>query len=366
MKILTVIDSFHTGGKERRLIELLKGLTKSDIHCELIVLSKVVTYPELYELNIKIHFVERKFKKDPTIFGKLHKIIKQAQPDLIQSWSSMMSIYTLPIAKLLRIPFVNAIIVDAPHHVKPFSQSWLRTRLTFPYSDAVVANSHAGIRSYQAPPDKSFVIHNGFDFKRADKATSPESIKQELGITTAKVVGMVGKFQVRKDYHTYLKAAMQVIAERSDVTFLAIGDGDLLEECRHLVAGKNKGKILFTGRREDVERIVNIFDVGVLTTNHRVHGEGISNALIEYMVMGKPVIATEGGGTAELVVDGEVGYMIPPGNVEALVEKLHTLLNDTGLAHRLGENGKQRIHECFSLDRMTQAYIQLYQQLLGE
>ena len=312
MKILTVIDSFHTGGKERRLIELLKGLTGTEVECELIVLSKVVTYPELFDLNVKIHFVERRFKKDPSIFFKLYHIIKQAQPDLIQSWSSMMSIYTLPAAKLLRIPFVNAIIVDAPHRVKPFSQSWLRTKLTFPFSDAVVANSHAGAQSYQAPPHKSFVIHNGFDFKRADKAKAPAEVKQALEITTDKVVGMVGKFQVRKDYHTYLKAAMRIVAQRSDVTFLAIGDGELLKECQNLVQGANSERIIFTGRREDVESVVNIFDIGVLTTNHLVHGEGISNALMEYMVMGKPVVATQGGGTAELVLDGEVGYIVPP------------------------------------------------------
>lgn len=364
MKILTVTDSFHTGGKERRLIELLKGLSKNDIDCELVILSRVVTYPELYNLNIKIYYVDRKVKKDPTIFGKLYKIIKESKPDLVQSWSSMMSIYAVPVVKLLRIPFVNAIIANAPHHVKPFSQPWLRTKLTFPFSDAVVANSYAGIRSFHAPPDRSFVIHNGFDFNRANKIVPPEQIKQELGITTSKVVGMVGKFQPRKDYHTYLTAAMQVVSERSDVTFLAIGDGDLLAECQQLVAGKDKGRILFTGRREDVESIVNVLDIGVLNTNHRVHGEGISNALIEYMVMGKPVIATKGGGTAELVVDKEVGYIVPPGNIEVLVQKLRTLLNDAELAVRLGENGRQRVYKNFNLDRMTREYIQMYEQLL--
>ena len=365
MKILTVIDSFHTGGKERRLIELLKGLTRANIECELIVLSKVVTYPELYDLDIKIHFVERMFKKDPFIFGKLYRLIKEVNPDLIQSWSSMMSIYTLPLAKWLHIPFVNAIIVDAPYRVKPFSQSWLRTRLTFPFSDAVVANSYAGRKSYRAPANKSYVIHNGFDFKRADKVDSPEVIRESLGIVTEKVVGMVGKFQPRKDYHTYLKSATRLVAQRSDVTFLAIGDGDLLDDCRRLVPQQYSDRIIFTGRREDVESVVNIFDVGVLTTNYRIHGEGISNALMEYMVMGKPVVATAGGGTAELVLDGEVGYIVSPGDDETLAEKLTLLLENTELARQLGEKGRQRIQQDFNLKRMTDEYIQLYKQLLG-
>ena len=365
MKILTVIDSFNAGGKERRLVELLKGLTKAGVECELIVLSKIVTYPELYDLNVKIHFVERRIKKDPFIFSKLYRLIKQARPDLIQSWSSMMSIYTLPLAKLLNIPFINAIIVDAPHRVKPFSQSWLRTKLTFPYSDAVVANSYAGKHSYRAPANKSYVIHNGFDFKRADKVGSPDIVRESLGITTDKVVGMVGKFQPRKDFSTYLKAAIRLVAQRSDVTFLAIGDGDLLEDCRRLVPQQYGNRIIFTGRREDVESIVNIFDVGVLTTNYRVHGEGISNALMEYMVLGKPVIATAGGGTAELVLDSEVGYIISPGDDEALAKKLTLLLDNAELARRLGEKGRERIYQNFNLKRMTDEYIQLYERFIS-
>lgn len=364
-KILTLIDSFHAGGKERRLLELLKGLTARQVNCELIVLSKVVTYPELYNLDLKIHFVERKTRLDPTVLPQLYRIIKKAQPAIIQSWSSMTSVYVFAIAKWLGIPFVNAIIADAPHHVKPFSQPWLRRKLTFPFSDAIVSNSVAGVTAYNAPKKQSHVMYNGFDFNRIKDITSPETLRQQLGIHTPKVVGMVGKFQARKDYYTYLKAALRVVAERSDVTFLAVGDGEMLEASQRLIADDGQGRIIFTGRREDVESVVNLFDIGVLTTNHRVHGEGISNALMEYMVLGKPVVATQGGGTAELVLDGEVGYVIPPADVEALVEKLQMLLNDDQLAQQLGSAGKARIYEHFNLDRMAEEYIGLYQQLLN-
>lgn len=364
-KILTIIDSFHAGGKERRLLELLKGLTARQIDCELIVLSNVVTYPELHDLNIKIHFIERKFRQDPTVVAKIYRIVKQARPSIVQSWSSMTSVYIFPITKLLNIPFVNAIIADAPRYVKPFSQPWIRRKLTFPFSDAIIGNSQAGLIAYNAPVGKSFVMHNGFDFKRTNDVVPREEMLRTLNISTPKVVGMVGKFEARKDYRTYLKAAIQVIAERDDVTFIAVGDGKLLPECQQLVQGKDDNRILFTGHRKDVKSIVNALDIGVLTTNHKVHGEGISNSLMEYMVLGKPVVATRGGGTAELVLDEEVGYIIPPDNVEALVQKLLHLLDDSELAHRLGENAQKRIYEHFNLDRMTDEYIQLYQQLLS-
>ncbi len=364
-KILTIIDSFHAGGKERRLLELLKGLTARHVDCELIVMSEVVTYPELYALDIPIHFVTRKYKKDPTVIGNLYRIIRQANPDIVQSWSSMTSVYVFSITRWLNIPFVNAIIADAPRHVKPLSQRWLRRKLTFPFSDAIVGNSQAGLKAYQAPAQKSHVMYNGFDFKRIDQVRPTEEVRQELGITTEKVVGMVGKFQVRKDYRTYLEAARQMVKERVDVTFLAVGDGEMQESYEQMFAGAAQNRILFTGRRSDVESVVNLFDVGVLTTNHLVHGEGISNSLMEYMVLGKPVIATEGGGTAELVTHGEVGYIVPSGNVAALVDKLRLLLDDAPRAQEMGQRGKERIREHFNLDRMTEEYIQLYQNLLA-
>ncbi len=225
-KILTLIDSFHAGGKERRLLELLKGLTARGVRCELIVMSRVVTYPELYDLDIKIHFVERKSRLDPTVLPQIYRIIKGAKPAIIQSWSSMTSVYVFAVAKWLGIPFVNAIIADAPHYVKPFSQPWLRRKLTFPFSNAIISNSAAGVAAYHAPPKRSYVMYNGFDFNRIKKITPPGTLRQQLGIHTPKVVGMVGKFQARKDYRTYLSAALRVVDERSDVTFLAVGDGE--------------------------------------------------------------------------------------------------------------------------------------------
>ena len=363
-KVLTVIDAFHAGGKERRLLELLKGLTARQINCELIVLSKLVMYPQLYELGIDIHFVERRFRQDPTVFAKIYKLIKQAQPDIVQSWSSMTSVYVFPITKLLNIPFVNAIIADAPQYIKPFSQPWIRRKLTFPFSDAIIGNSQAGLNAYHAPKDRSYVMYNGFDFKRTTALLPSEEMRHTLAIQTPHVVGMVGKFEARKDYFTYLSSAMQVISERDDVTFVAVGDGAMLPECQQLVKEKSDNRILFTGHRKDVESIVNALDIGVLTTNHKVHGEGISNSLMEYMVLGKPVIATAGGGTAELVVDGEVGYIIPPSDVKALTQRILFLLDNAELANQLGEAGRKRIYESFNLDRMTNEYIELYQQLL--
>lgn len=364
MKILTITDSFHTGGKERRLIELLKGLVKRNIECELIVLSDIVQYDELYELGIPIHFLKRTYKKDLGIFKKVYNIVKASDPDIVQSWATMASIYVTPVVKLLNIKFVNATIADAPKHKSFFDQTMLRKKVTFPFSHAIVGNSMAGLRAYNAPLDKSYAFHNGFDLKRIGKLAPKEEIRQKFTIQTQYVVGMVGKFEDRKDYTTYISAALKIVQKRNDITFLAIGDGKNLDSMQKMVPENQRDNIIFTGRQSKVESIVNLFDIGVLTTNDKVHGEGISNAILEYMVLNKPVIATKGGGTAEIVDDQKTGFVITPFAVDELVEKIERLIDNETLRSEMGDAGKQRILEHFSLEKMTDAYIQLYEKLI--
>jgi len=225
-----------------------------------------------------------------------------------------------------------------------------------------VGNSQAGLNAYQAPEDKSFCFYNGFDFNRVAVLKDGEMIKEKYNILPGSLVtGMVGAFYDRKDYTTYIQAAISYLETRQDMTFLAIGDGPNLQECKDQVPAKWKDRIIFTGMVDEVESLVNIFDIGVLST----YTEGISNSIMEYMVLGKPVIATDGGGTKELVLDKETGFLIPPKDPQALLEKLNFLSNSLELRTKLGVNGQLRIHQVFTLDRMELDYYNLYKKILS-
>src|ERR1700741_2774093 len=90
MKILFFIDSFPAGGKERRLLELMKGLKKHPgIEFELVIMTNDVHYKEIFDLGIKVHFVIRKTKKDLSIFGKFYRLCKNFKPDIVHCWDSM-------------------------------------------------------------------------------------------------------------------------------------------------------------------------------------------------------------------------------------------------------------------------------------
>ncbi|MCF6296596.1 MAG: glycosyltransferase [Flavobacteriaceae bacterium] len=91
--------------------------------------------------------------------------------------------------------------------------------------------------------------------------------------------------------------------------------------------------------------------------------EGISNAIIEYMVFEKPVIASDGGGTNELVIDGNNGFLVEQQNIEQLVEKIEYLLENPKIASEMGKKGRIRIEKHFSIDTMIKQTVKLYEKI---
>jgi glycosyltransferase involved in cell wall biosynthesis len=365
MRVVQFIDSLRSGGKERQLVELLKGLVATPgIECELIIMSENIHYTYLDQLGVPIHPLLRKSKRDPTIFFKLYQLLKTIQPEILHSWSSMCSVYAVPAVKVLDIIFVNGFLRNAPPVMKMGERDWLRSKITFPFSDAIVANSKAGISAYCPPAQKSHYIYNGFDKDRITCLKKPDAVREEYQITTKFVVAMVASFSDNKDFQTFVNAAQKVIEQRKDVTFLAVGSGEHHAACVKSVPECYKNLIKFPGKVKDVESLIQIMDIGVLCSNANVHGEGISNTIMEYMAFAKPVVATACGGNFELILDGETGYLVPNSSASELTARLLFLLDNENLMQIYGERGALRLHKKFSLKRLTQEHIFLYERLI--
>lgn len=361
MKILFFIDTFRAGGKERRLMELMKALhQQQDLEFELVIFDDKIQYREVFDLGIRIHQIIRKTKKDFSVFKKVYSICKSFNPDLVHCWDSMSAIYLIPSYCLLKFKFVNGMITDAPQKSSAANPAWLRAQITFPFSTVVIGNSIAGLAAYNAPKGKSVLIRNGFNFNRISALVPAEEIRRELGITTKYVVGMVASYSKFKDYKTYFSAAQIILEKRKDVSFLAIGNNTDLDIVKYLFDAKHADHIKLLGRRSNVESYVNAIDVGVLAT----FTEGISNSIMEYMALGKAVVATNGGGTVELVEEKQTGFLVTQGNAQELSERLEILLDDDVLRNSMGKAGKQRIHELFSISKMVDGYLSNYKKLV--
>lgn len=357
MKILFVINTLGSGGKERRITELLKELIHHQaIKFELVIMSNEIHYTEVYDLAIKIHIIIRKTRFDVDIIPRLYKLCKDYRPDIVHCWDSMTAVYSVPVCKLLNIKLVNGMVTNAPKKRNIINKRWLRARLTFPFSDYIVGNSMAGLRAYLTPRHKSKVINNGFNFDRIKNLTPKEVIRKELRITTRYIVGMVASFSANKDYKTYYTAAVSLLNKGADATFIAIGNETDSEDSIKLIKEQNLRSFRLLGKKSDIESYINAMDICVLST----YTEGLSNSVLEYMALGKPVIATDGGGTSELVDNNITGFLIGPSDPAELEKKLDLLIGDHDLQLRMGNAGRERIMNYFSLDQMVARYLDIY------
>lgn len=361
MKLLYIIESLRSGGKERRFVSLLEQLTKNyEIEIEVIILSENIHYNNIFDLDLKIHFLKRDFRKDLGIFNKFIKILNKLKPDIVHCWDNIAAFHFGPICKFKRIPFINSMISSAPP-INILSTTYFFHFISFPFSDIILSNSQAGLDSYYAPQSKQKVIYNGFNFERTMGIHQRDFIIQKHGINPKwPIIGMIASFTENKDYKTFIKTASLF---KNKCTFLAIGDGPNISDMKAFANSLLLDNIFFTGKVRDVESLVNIFDIGVLISNPEFHGEGISNALMECMAFSKPVIATQGGGTNELVIDGITGYLIEPKNSNALAEKIDLLISDSQLAIDMGQAGKKRLIENFSIEKMVDETFKLYKAL---
>jgi glycosyltransferase involved in cell wall biosynthesis len=122
------------------------------------------------------------------------------------------------------------------------------------------------------------------------------------------------------------------------------------------------GRIEFLGWVDDLSSVLSRWDVFVLPSLE----EGFPLAALEAMATGLPVVASSVGGVPELVVDGKTGWLVPPGDVEALAARLHLLLSNPEQRLSMGAAAAVRVRDHFSLAQMTENFSRLYDELLGE
>ena len=364
MRILHLTESLGRAGKERQLVELLNGLfPHRDIESFVAVTDEEEVCYDVERGHAQIIQLVRRGKRDLRLFKSLYSLVCDLQIDVVHSWSSMCSIYAAPITKLCNIAFVNGFVRDAPPHMTLWNKNYVMGKLTIPFSDVVVANSRAVLAAYRISERKGLWIYNGFNPERVLNLMGEAELRSILGITTPHVVGMVANFTPRKDYATFVEMAARICHLRSDVTFVAVGDGETLSQVRDSVPPEYSSHMKFLGCRKDIESIANLFTVGVLATNSRLHGEGISNSITECMALGKPIVATNDGGTPELVLDGRTGFLVPSHDAGMLTDRVLKLLNDRALANQFGIEGRRRIQAAFSLEAMCDSYLSLYRRV---
>ena len=222
------------------------------------------------------------------------------------------------------------------------------------FISCVITNSRAvqtqAMQLEGLPESKSRVIYNGIAF---------DQIPQQSNNSNDRVVGIVANLnRPVKRVDLFIQAASIIHKDYPDVKFQVIGDGPLRKELENLAAqlGVN-ASIYFLGRRNDAQSLLEGMTIGVLCSD----SEGFSNAIMEYMAAGLPVVATHVGGNPELVQHGKTGLLVPANDVTALAQAIKGLLLRPGTAVEMGHAGREFLIKEFSLDQMLRKTTQLYE-----
>lgn len=360
MKIVFFIKSLSFGGKERRLVELARYLKlNSNINCILILLEKKIDFKDVEDIFTDIIILNKEYKRRSLhTFIKLFSIISKNRVDIIHSWGLMESFYAIPVKLFLKTKLITGNIADAIPRVYSFNFETFLIKSVFLFSDIILSNSFAGLNAYKIHNNKTRVVYNGYNFDRIKKPQKKNDLIINYQLNYKYIVLMVASFNRFKNYELFINVAKKFT--QKNILFLAIGDGENLNNFKNRIKDEKINNVLFLGSTSDVDTFISISTICVLFSEY----EGISNSIIEYMANRKPVIATSKGGTKELIINNTTGYIIPGEEIEQICEKINSLLIDEFKRHQIGSNGYNRIKNNFSIELMSKNFLNIYHELI--
>jgi glycosyltransferase involved in cell wall biosynthesis len=360
-KIVFIIGSYGVGGKERQLTELIKILPQDEF--EIHLFAKYISTYYFDSIKSKVNSYTTLGKKNFSGIKSIKPIIKyfkEVEPDIVHSWSAITSIYSA-IARFFvkrKYYFIDGAIRDAWFPYNFLSHKyWQRVFINY-FTNCSVGNSYAGIKNYLVSDKKGICIHNGYDFNRIESIASSDSIRKKFGLSGSFVVGMVARFEFHKDWICFIDIAKMITNQIDNISFLCVGGGPNLQKIKDY-AGESPN-IIFTDIQSDIESIISSFDVGILISNMHRHAEGISNTIMEYMAMSKPLVVSDSGGNKEIVHHNKSGFIVSENNKQEFVKHIIYLYNNPKIRDQMGLEGRRILEEEFSINKMCFNYINLY------
>jgi L-malate glycosyltransferase len=373
-RVLQLIGSFHQGGSERQALSITRMLREEGTfdasiavlngdgvlrrEAEAIVGGTIEQFP-------LTSFYTAGFVRQVRRFAR-H--LRSERIDAIHTHDFYTNVFGLAAAALAGVP-VRIASKRETTGMRTRMQEMVE-RAEFAGADRVLANSVAvrdHLRARGVAAEKICVIHNGVDVERfLPTRISRVSVCSKLGLPTARdvrFITLVANLRHRiKNIPMLLRTAASVMRAHPNVHFVIAGEGELLGELKTRAAELGvAGNVHFIGRCNDVADLLGLSTACVLTSS----AEGFPNVILEYMAAAKPVVATDVGGVAEAVTDGETGYLVASDDDESLSERLASLLSDTHLATRMGAAGRRVVEKRFDSSQQLAAILWMYNERLG-
>ncbi|HWE43866.1 MAG TPA: glycosyltransferase [Gemmatimonadaceae bacterium] len=367
MNVLHLTDSPFFGGPERQILGLARALPSTISTTVLCFREHASCVPFLAQLKaagVASGMLESATPAYPRMLSELRRRIRDSECDLLVCHGYKADILGLIAARTTGTPVVS-VSRGWTGHTRKVRLNEALDRRFLRFMDAVVCVSEGQavkVRRCGVPAKITRVIHNAIDpgrFGQSDRRPR-ETASEFFARPIDALVIAVGRLSPEKGFDDFIAAAQIVLQEAPDVGFLLIGDGPLRSELQRAIDGRALGaRVVLTGFRDDVDRILSDADILVQTS----HTEGLPNVILEAAAAQVPVVATAVGGTPEVVADGQSGYLVPPRDTAAIAERLLELLRSPELRSRMGSAGRKRVQAHFSFARQSADYLRLFEDL---
>jgi len=354
------------GGTEGQLLELIKGLDRNlfDPHLFVFRPTEFVKKNNGFPCPITVLNVGKLARIDTILkLIKLSYLIRKENFKIVHIFFNDASI----IAPLFcKIGGAN-VIVSRRDMGFWYTPSQLRAiKISNLFVDRIVVNSKAVMANVSKwegfSIDKINIIYNGHDPKRFD-VLALLNFRESLGIADSDpIIGMAASLYKIKRHSDLIHAFSIIHGEYKNAHLVLIGSGPMEYELKSLTYTLGLcNSIHFLGDIKEVIPIIKHFSVGVLCSE----SEGLSNAILEYMMCGIPAVCTNVGGNPEIIKDGFNGFLIPVGDINQLADRISKILSDSSLSEFMSQNAMQTA-EKFLLKKMIDSHTNLYFQLLSQ
>lgn len=379
ISIAFIIDHLDLGGTESQILALLSRMNLSLFRPVVFCLKEKGRVAQKIEaLGIEVKLVKVDYSFLPLVLNRLimtfqlASLLKEYQVKVVQTYLLTANIFGTIAAKLAGVKVICAAergLTTSDDQKQQPLRNFIFRLLSYQISK-VVANSKMVsdylLEKQKIPVEKTFVIHNGINTEKFNSLEESHELKkhlyERLNIPTqVKLVGIIARLVKPKNHQMLLSAIAKLKTEKTDFAVLLIGDGPLREELEVEVKKLKLEKVVyFLGNRSDIPGLLSILDLVVQTSDF----EGLPNALMEAMAAKKAVLATNAGGTSELVIHNETGILVDCGDLNNFALKLKLLLENDTLRDKLGKQGLRYVKDYFTLEAMVNKTESLYLELL--
>ncbi|TWU04299.1 glycosyltransferase family 4 protein [Stieleria varia] len=361
IRLALVIPTMDRGGAEKQLCLLAENLPRDEFDVRVFLLTREGPLVDrLRDAGVSVTLIGKRFKADPTALFRLRRELKSFAPDIVHTWIFAANSFGRLAAKWAGVPTILA----SERCVDPWkSRMHFMVDRWLAKSTAAITTNSEGVRDFYAQHgiDRELfrVIPNGIEPRRG-VAVGRDEVRRRLQVEPErKLILAVGRLWPQKRYRDLIWAAELLGTLRLDTTLVIVGDGPQKGELlRFRDSVTCPQHVRFAGPRTDVAELLNGADLFWIGSEY----EGQSNAVIEAMQAGVPVIGTDIPGNRDLIVPGVTGQIVELGDRAGFARQSQELLENPAMAARFGQAAMERINRDFTISAMVEAHIGLYRE----